>query len=69
MLFKFDIISLDGVDSCIKITNDSPYKVILSSIPKKPKRKIIDFMIIPPKTSVVLEEEIDMDNVSFRFEK
>jgi hypothetical protein len=67
--FDFLKIQIQHNSGIISFRNEShKYKVIVSIIPKKPKRKYIDIISIPPQTNLLDESGLDLQRLSYRFE-
>mgnify|MGYP001579724691 FL=1 len=66
------ILEISSLGEAIRVANHSELKLIISVIPKPPKRKHIDFKIIHPESFLIFDHRnfhFDLTLVSFRFEK
>lgn len=63
-----EYLTIETIGSVTQITNYSKYKIILSSIPIKPKRAFMDLHILEPGRIVFFDFEFDLTKISFRFE-
>ena len=52
-----------------KFTNFSEYIIVISLKPIKPKRKYKDLFVVRAREFLIDEYNIDMNIISFRFEK
>jgi len=59
--------SIDRKGNLTKFTNKSARKMIISIKPAKGKRKVVDFMLVPPDSWVIDEHGIDLSQIYIGF--
>ena len=67
--YSISIETFEQNNRCItKVTNNSDVAVIFSDIPKKPKKKYKDFLLVKSNQFIVLEGGCsNLENISMRF--
>lgn len=61
-------ISIQNDNTCI--VNNSPWILVISQKPKKPKRKHIDIAIVKPGSNIIYEGiELNIEGLSFSFKR
>lgn len=62
-----EILKIEKVRECVKITNNSPFDLIISEKPIPPKRKYINRVLIKTKQCIIFDHPIDLTTISFSF--
>lgn len=63
------LLVVEQIGKATKFTNNSEFDIMISILPIPPKRKILDKDIIPYKTFLILDGNIDLSNVCLSFRK
>jgi len=65
----FEFFEIKKLGEAIQFINHSKFMMIVSVIPKKPKRKYHDLLMVQPESFKILDKEwaFDITMVSFRF--
>ena len=58
---------VEGDNYCVQIINNSIGELHVDFIPEKPKRKCENICIIPKKSFINIDENIDIKRLSFRW--
>ena len=66
--FNTSTLTIIQSEGLTKIVNQSKYRIFISIIPIRPKRKYEEFLLIQRGGFIVFEADIDLTKVSFRFE-
>lgn len=64
---EYQVLEIKQNGNITMITNHSQYKLIISILPVKPKRKHRDYLLVAKQTFYVLEHGLDLTSISFRF--
>ena len=64
-----EFLTIDTMEFVTKIMNHSDFNIKLSFKPERPKRKIIDFMIIPAHSFRIDESHLDFSKIYISFEE
>jgi hypothetical protein len=67
LAMESEILKIEKIGHVTKITNNSPFDLIVSETPIPPKRKYVDRILI--KKGYSLTFEIDLTLLSFKFDK